>query len=100
MVEMYPVTYSTSDGLTIEGYLSLPNGASLENHSLQNSSAIETEESTEAKLSTSLTQLGLVETTVPSPLWSILMEVLGRAIVGDFHQKYNFSVPVVMPCSK
>lgn len=72
MVEMHAVTYTTSDGLTIEGYLSLPKGAKLVTSSLHSASTSTpsscSTDKIDAALPTSIEQLSLAGNHIPLPL--------------------------------
>ena len=72
MVEMHAVTYTTSDGLTIEGYLSLPKGAKLVTSSLHSASTSTPSscntDKIDAALPTSIEQLFLADNHTPLPL--------------------------------
>ena len=72
MVEMHAVTYTTSDGLTIEGYLSLPKGAKLVTSSLHSASTSTPSscntDKIDAALPTSIEQLSLADNHAPLPL--------------------------------
>ena len=72
MVEMHAVTYTTSDGLTIEGYLSLPKGAKLVTSSLHSASTSTPSscntDKIDAALPTSIEQLSLADNHTPLPL--------------------------------
>ena len=72
MVEMHAVTYTTSDGLTIEGYLSLPKGAKLVTSSLHSASTSThsscSTDKIDAALPTAIEQLFLADNHTPLPL--------------------------------
>ena len=72
MVEMHAVTYTTSDGLTIEGYLSLPKGAKLVTSSLHSASTSTSSscrtDKIDAALPTAIEQLSLADNHTPLSL--------------------------------
>ena len=72
MVEMHAVTYTTSDDLTIEGYLSLPKGAKLVTSSAQSDSTSApsscSTDKIDAALPTAIEQLSLADNHAPLPL--------------------------------
>jgi peptidase S9 len=72
MVEMHAVTYTTSDGLTIEGYLSLPKGSTLTAFSLDNfvpsATDLQKISSSEEHLPLSIEKLCLADNQSPLPL--------------------------------
>ena len=98
MVEMHAVTYTTSDGLTIEGYLSLPKGeklvtSSLHSASTSTSSSCRTDK-IDAALPTAIEQLSLADNHTPL---SLVVNPHGGPWARD---SWGFSSEVQFLCSR